>query len=365
MTSIAPFRRMTTAILVMFVLLAASACTRQSKSVEYAYVGVPQANLRDRVAALYNKTGTLKNGERVEVLERSRRFVRVKNDRGETGWVEERYLVSDDVYRQLAQLAKVNEHVPVQAHGVARASLRMHVTPGRDTPSVIQLTDESKVDILKRAAIEKPNAGPVARPALPKPAAEKEPEDTGPPMEDWLFVRDSAGHVGWVLARMIDIDLPLDVAQYSEGQRIVAYFVLNRVHDNDAPPANNLDDDAKSGPRDVGQYLVLYSEPKDGLPFDFDQVRVFTWNLKRHHYETAYRDRKLFGLFPATVGTQDFGKEGVLPVFTLRLRNDDGTEQVKKYRLIGPIVRRVVTPQEQAAEKAERAASRAARRPHK
>jgi SH3-like domain-containing protein len=343
-------------------LLAVGACNRQNKALDYAYVGVQQANLRDRVAALYNKTGTLKNGERVEVLERSRRFVRVKNDRGETGWIEERYLVSPDVYAQLQQLARENKNVPVQAHGLARATLRMHVTPGRDTPSLIQLSEDTKVDILKRAAIEKPNAAPVAKPLVPKPAAEKEPEDSGPPMEDWLFVRDAEGHVGWVLARMVDIDIPLDVAQYSEGQRIVAYFVLNRVHDEEAPPANTLDDQSQRGPRDVGQYLVLYTEPKDGLPYDYDQARVFTWNLKRHHYETAYRERKLFGLFPAAVGTEDFGKEGVLPVFTLRVRNEDGSEQLKKYRLIGPVVRRVLTPAEEAAQRAQRAQVRPARR---
>lgn len=357
--NIAKIRRVCTAILAMLVLLGLTSCARQNKPVEYAYVGVPQANLRDRVAALYNKTGSLKNGERVEVLERSRRFVRVKNAGGETGWIEERYLVSDDVVRELNQLAKENEHVPVQAHGIARATLRMHLTPGRETPSLIQLSEDTKIDILKRASVEKPNAAP--RPAAPKEAADKEPEDNGPPMEDWLFVRDADGHVGWVLGRMVDLDLPLDVAQYSEGQRIVAYFVLNRVHDNDAPPANDLEGDDKRGPRDVGQYLVLYTEPKEGLPYDFDQARVFTWNLKRHHYETAYRERKLFGLFPATVGTEDFGKEGVLPVFTLRVRNDDGSRLDKKYRLIGPVVRRVLTPQEETAEKSQRAVSHTGR----
>lgn len=356
------FRPACAAVFAALVLLAAAACNRSSKVIDHAYVGAAQANLRDRVAALYNKTGTLKNGERVEILERSRRFVRVRNDRGETGWIEDRYLVSDEVYRQLQQLARENQKVPVQAHGVARATLRMHVTPGRDTPSLIQLADNAKVEILKRASIEKPNASPVARPAVPTPAAEKLPDDAGPPMEDWLFVRDAEGHVGWVLARMVDLDLPLDVAQYSEGQRIVAYFVLNRVHDDNAPPANTLEDQQRGGPRDVGQYLVLYTEPKDGLPYDFDQVRVFTWNLKRHHYETAYRERKLFGLFPATAGTQNFGKEGVLPVFTLRVRNDDGTEQTRKYRLVGPVVRRVLTPQEQAAQTTQHASARPARR---
>ena len=48
-------------------------------------------------------------------------------------------------------------------------------------------------------------------------------------MEDWCLVRDSQGRVGWVLSRMVDVDVPLEVAQYAEGQRFVAFFVLNQV----------------------------------------------------------------------------------------------------------------------------------------
>jgi len=343
---IVKFRPVCAAMLVATALVVFAGCNRQKKAIDFAYVGATQANLRDRVAALYNKTGTLKNGERVEILERSRRFVRVRNDRGETGWIEERYLVGADVYRQLQQLALENRNVPVQAHGIARSTLRMHVTPGRDTPSLIQIADETRVDIVKRATIEKQMPAATAR-----PAAEKDPPE--PPMEDWLFVRDAEGHVGWVLARMVDIDIPLDVAQYSEGQRIVADFVLNKIHDNDAPAS--FDDPSQRAPRDVPQYLVLYTEPNAGMPWDYNQFRVFTWNLKRHRYETAYRERKLFGLFPAKTGSEDFGKDGVLPVFILRVRNGDGQEQTKKYRLIGPIVRRVLTPEEEAAEKNQRA----------
>ena len=147
-------------------------------------------------------------------------------------------------------------------------------------------------------------------------------------MEDWWLVRDSEAHVGWVLGRMLDLDVPLEVAQYAEGQRIVACFELNRVTDGD---------------KKVAQYLLLMNEPKDGMPFDFNQARVFTWNVRKHRYETAYRERKLNGVLPVTVSEEDFGKEGKLPIFILRVKDDADNVLERKYKMNTPIVRRVLT----------------------
>jgi len=148
--------------------------------------------------------------------------------------------------------------------------------------------------------------------------------------------------VGWVLARMVDLDVPVEIGQYAEGQRIMAFFVLNQVGDLN---------------KQVPQYLVALNEPRDGMPFDYNQVRVFTWNLKRHRYETAYRERKLDGVLPIRVGEQDFEKEGKLPVFVVRVKDDAGNIDVRTYKLNGVMVRRVLPPgQEKPA--AERAPAR-------
>jgi hypothetical protein len=152
-------------------------------------------------------------------------------------------------------------------------------------------------------------------------------------MDDWWLVRDQQGRVGWVLAHMVDLDIPLDVAQYAEGQRIQAAFVLNTVQDEEKGT--------------IAQYLVLLNDNKDGIPYDFNQVRVFTWNLKRHRYETGYREHYIIGYFPASVSTGDFGKEGTMPVFTIRKQNADGSISERKYRVIGNIVRQVLAPGEQ------------------
>ena len=75
---------------------------------QYMYVSAAETSLRDRVATMYNKVGTVENGERVEVLEKQRRFLRVRTDKGQEGWIEERSLVPQDVYDGFQKLAQDN-----------------------------------------------------------------------------------------------------------------------------------------------------------------------------------------------------------------------------------------------------------------
>jgi SH3-like domain-containing protein len=351
------------------------------RSNEVAYVAVPQAVLRDRVSAIYNKVGTVTNGQKLEILEHQKRFVKVRTAGNQEGWVEVRFLAGQDVYYGFEKMAKENAVAPAQAKGATRAELNLHLTPARDSEKLYQLPEAAKVDILRRATAEKPAAGttkgsslsnhpkrepqkpgskqavpvkavpatpPTVRDAnvappqviqanAPQPApAEGKPAEAKP-MDDWWLVRDKQGRVGWALGRIIDIDVPMEIAQYAEGQRIQACFVLNRLHDEE-----------RDGDKDVAQYLVLMTENKDGLPFDFNSFRVFTWNLRRHRYETAYRERNIMGFLPVRVGTQSFDKEGTQPIFSVKLQNEDGQATDRTYRLAGPLVRRVLAPGEES-----------------
>jgi SH3-like domain-containing protein len=297
----------------------ASGCGRGHKRVlEVDYVSAPQVVLRDQLAQVYNKVATAKNGDRVEVLDRERRFARVRTDSGVEGWVEQRYLVNQQVFDGFQKLAQQEKDSPVEAMATTRNDTNLHLEPGRDTEHLYQLAQGTKVSVFKRGTAERNLPGTVK--------ASGAQSNEAKPMEDWWLVRDAQGHVGWVLGRMLDLDIPLEVAQYAEGQRIVAYFTLNQVKDAD---------------KTVAQYLVLMTEPKDGLPFDYNQARVFTWNVRRHRYETAYRERKLNGVLPVTVGHELFGKEGELPTFTLRVRDTTGNVIERKYKMNTPIVRRV------------------------
>ena len=309
------------------------ACSRgRHRVLEVAYVSAPQVGLRDQVAAIYNRVGNVKNGERVEVLEHEKRFARVRTGSGIEGWIEQRYLVDQATFDALQKLTQENQSDPVQAPGLLRNETNLHVTPGRDTEHLYQLASGAKVAILKRATAERqPGAAPQPRMAT-KPGA-RTPAASA--LEDWWLVRDDQGRVGWVLARMVDVDVPLDIAQYAEGQRFVSFFVLDQVADAD-----------KGVQKQVPQYLCVLTDPHDGLPYDYDQIRVFTWNARKHRYETAYREHGLNGFLPVTVTKENFDNEGTLPVFLLRVKDEAGNVKERKYKLNTPMVRRVLAPGE-------------------
>jgi SH3-like domain-containing protein len=313
----------------MLVLLLSGCGRGRGKAQEIAYVSAPQAMLRDHVSAVFSKTGVVKNGDRVQILERERRFARVRTASGVEGWIEQRSLVPQPVYDGFQRLAQQSQNAPVQATGTTRNDTNIHLDPGRETEHLYQLNQGSKVSILKRAIAEKTVPGAAAKPASASKSDSSKPAT--PPMEDWWLIRDPDGRVGWVLARMVDLDVPLEIAQYAEGQRPVAFFVLDQVADGD---------------KKVSQYLVVLTEPKDGLPFDYNQVRVFTWNVRRHRYETAYREHNLDGVLPVTVAQENFDKEGTLPVFVLQVKDDNGNLSQRKYKMNTPIVRRVLAPGE-------------------
>jgi hypothetical protein len=328
----------------VFALAGIAGCNRSSgNESNYAWVSAPEAILRDRVATVYNKTGLVRNGDRVQVLEKMQKkpFVRVRSASGEEGWIQERFLVDQQAFAQLSQLADHFKIAPSQATAVIRTESTLHVSPGRKTDHLYFLKENDKVDLLERQVADRNSTAQTPpKESTNDAAAGDEPADPDakpgpvPVLEDWWLVRDSQRHVGWVRGHALYVDVPIDIAQYAEGQRIVAFFKLNEVDDRGTK---------------VPEYLVLLTENKDGLPYDFDQVRTFVWNTKHHRYEGGYRDHHLFGVLPAEVGSETFPDEGTLRTFVLRFKDDSGTIHEQKFKYKPPRVQRVLAPGEQKA----------------
>ena len=287
-----------------------------------------QMYLHDRVAAVSNRVGQVVNGQQLEVLEHGRRFLRVKTDKNEIGWIEERAVIDSKTYDAFAHLGTEHKQDPVVARGTLRDDIYLHISPGRNADRFYLLPENDKVELLVRASVPKAAPGapvkPVKRPvqaaaagaqaaksttdSAPAEENDEKPDEPGVSMEDWWLIRDSQGRTGWLLSGRVDVDVPDDIGQYAEGQRIVGAYVLTHVHDVESNAANH----------DVPEYVTALSPPKSGLPFDFDQIRVFTWSVKHHRYETAFRVRPIQGFLPLKVWTQP-GASGTDPVFSFRI----------------------------------------------
>jgi SH3-like domain-containing protein len=362
-----------------------SGCSRiRPEKHNTVFVSARNMYLHDRVAAVSNRVAEVTNGQSLEVLERGRRFLKVRTAKGEIGWIEEHAVIDGDLYNQFQKLADEHKHDPVVADAVLRDDMYLHLTPGRNTEHFLLLPGNAKVQMLVRATM--PKAGPGGTPAQrsapnsPAPAGNAGAatgrgsapgrEGTGPPapglarppkiteksaslpgqpgaaapvLEDWWLVRDSNGHAGWLLSNRMDVDVPDSVAQYAEGQHIIGAYVLTKITDSEADTPDHR----------VPEYVMLLSPPKAGLPFDFDQLRVFTWSVKRHRYETAFRIRPIQGYLPVTISTVS-ERSGTVPAFSFRISADNdvaidtqtGTARPANlrtinYEMVDTVVRRI------------------------
>ena len=304
-------------------LILATGCGKvRQEHHETVYVWTRQMYLRDRVAAVSNRVGEVTNGEALEVLEHGRRFLRVKTPNNEMGWIPDRAVIDEKAYNSFVALANQHKKDAVVATGTLRDDIYLHVSPGRDTDRFYLLAGNAKVQMLERASVAKtPGPAPaheeapvVKEPASVRveraPAAAPAGTPDSPPvaLEDWWLIRDTQGRAGWILGSRVDVDVPDDVAQYAEGQKIVGAYVLAKVHDDEASTADH----------EVAEYVTALAPPKAGLPFDFDQIRVFTWSLKHHRYETAFRLHPIQGFLPVRIGASPDPK-GPEPSFSFQI----------------------------------------------
>src|SRR5579864_1026257 len=322
-----------------------------SPSIGVAYAGPATMVLRQDITPGSPPAVTVHHGDRLEIVQQRRRFVKVRTANNQEGWIEDRLLLTPD---EFARLKRFNQQaLTMHSQGVATTYdlLNIHTEPSRYSPSFIQVKQGEKFDVIgheaaprkapPRKALVVPAPKPVAskkpakEPKIPPPATPpppKPPEDwlalsktnlpeesvkqvkEAEPMDDWSLIRTSAGQSGWVLTRRVFMAIPDEVAQYAEGRRITSYFPLGEIRDGDQV-----------------KKIWLWTTIEQSLQtYDFDSYRVFVWSLRHHRYETAYIQRRVKGYFPTLVEP---------PGFSVCIEKPDGSRVRRVYSLVGTAVR--------------------------
>jgi hypothetical protein len=276
---------------------------RPQVQLEAAWVLPATTEVVDTPAAVHVTMGSLKSGERVEILLRTRNWAKVRFGRGQVGWVVSKDLVDAITFGVGQKLLKDLERLPTQAAGHTSAVVNLRVEPSRDAPQLGQLNEKQRVEIFGRRLVNRDATSASPAPPLPSRARDA-----------WYLVR-AEGRAGWVLGRLVSLDIPPALSDYAQGVNLVAWVILNTVQD---------------GPEQVPQYLAA---DRMGTPdCDFNHFRIFTWWVKHHKYVTAYVESNLNGYFPILVA-----RVGGVPHFRLRLMDDEGHKFQRVYGLFDTI----------------------------
>lgn len=373
-------------------LLGVSACSdgpQKAPAIAEAFAGPMTLNIREEISLKSPVAATVKHGDKLEVLQVRRRFMRVRTATGAEGWCDSERLLTTDQMDHLQAVADIAAKLPVQGEGTVFDARNVHTEPHRLAPSFYQLKEEERFQVLGHRLMERgPYKSQISRsieeaaaplPRKKKPAKERvqqirkdgdvelpaapappttppnwqelsfrnPPEEVAssvvpderpqllltppkdpPKHEDWSLIRNKEGRAGWILTRAIAMTIPDDVARYAEGHRITSWFSLGEVTDGELKK----------------KHYLWTTITRGGEPYEFDGFRVFIYNAKRHRYETAYRDKNLKGYMPGAVHEVEVttGKKTYrVPGFSLIVENEDGQQVRKTFAFEGYRVRLV------------------------
>jgi Bacterial SH3 domain len=274
------------------------------------YVTSPSLDMLDTPAVVHKVVAVLKYGDRVEILKVEGEWANVRTGADSEGWVITKELIPAKIYEGGQKLLQELKMRRPQADGHTVQAANVHLEPHRNAPDLGMLMQGQTLQVFDRRVVSRKAAGAAAKPG----ASSDQDSDA------WYLVQAGA-RAGWVLGRMVTLDIPQAISQYAANYNMVAWFVLDKVQD---------------GTNSVPQYLV--ADREGAVEFDFTHIRVFTWSLRGHHYVTSYVRGGLKGSFPIRVEHVNN-----VPYFRLRLVDGKGNKFQGIYGLFNTIVRPVGT----------------------
>jgi len=303
-----------------------------------AYISERSVTLWSGVAQVREPIDVLHYGDHVELIARRNDNVKVRTSNNVLGWIDARNLMEPALWQRSTVLLAKAKGMTVQARGRTKVATNLRVEPGRTEHRLYQFGRGIPVEIVGRAVAD------WAQTSEEKEAASESQETK---KEDWFLVRGLATRppgenasrnaasntttqpgdqtipiAGWVIGRFIELDLPDPVREGAASSNIrpIAWFELNKAAD-------------PSG--DKSQYLLAAARGAEGQLCDFTTLRVYTWNIRKARYETAFIENDLCGQLPIRVlkGPKND------PEFRFHVMYGDKEDRV--YRLMQTVVRRI------------------------
>jgi SH3-like domain-containing protein len=289
--------RLFPALLVPFFLIGCA--PKPEPVIDQATVTSKNASLRLKNSSTSRTLRLLENGDKIDVLERQENWYRVRFGRDVEGWMDASTIQTNETRQQIQKLVTESQNLEPQNTAVLKQEANMRLEPGRASSIIRKVDSGTRVEVLERVTKPRPNSDAA--------------------FDMWIKVRPAPREVGWILAQSLEFDIPAEISQYSEDYTYAAVKKINRVQD---PLAGQI------------SWFVI-GERRSGDPnIDFQGIRVFTWNMKKHRYETAYRTR-IRGVYPLEVG-----QEGPNLTFRVYELAADGTTKIPRdYVMYGVIVR--------------------------
>ena len=290
---------------------------------------------REDIQSCLSYASNVLHGEKVEIIQIRRRFIRIRTKSGIEGWTDQERLLSAEQVEALGVLQTYAAGVPSQGAATVNEPLNMHTVPNRFSPSFGLIEPGDVVQVLQRKVVERvayklpqPEKKPtVSLPRKKRKKGEKDepapivsplkaPDPPGPPpnwqelsfdyhskqsikigiatkdtpKDSWTLVRAKDGKAGWVMFRLLYMQIPDEVALYARGSRITGYFPMGISPGAEASKQNWL-------------WTTLLDTKQ---PIDFDSIRVFVYNVNKDRYESVLWERGLRGHFPTSAEPPKF-----------------------------------------------------------
>jgi len=305
-------------LLLTFAVLLFAGCSSGSDApeIEEAYAAREDVGLREELKPNAAVVATLALGERVEVVERRRRFVRVRTGAGVSGWTRDSRLATRELRWKMDQLVQQTRSEPSQGTYRALDRLNIHLEPYRWSPTIYQLEEDEGAELLRHQLVDR----------LPRPPEDGKPPPSPMGLDDWYLVRAPNGEAGWALTTGLYSAVPDEVKQYAERKRITSFFALDAVEDRrQAEPKTTW----------LWTQIDRFKQTQD-----FSLIRVFMWSRGRQAYGTIKLERGLTGYLPVRMHGQLETERGTGPGFTITVENK-GERLDRTYVLVDHRVYRV------------------------